>query len=126
MEASLKLKEITYINCSAYPAGELKHGTLALVDNNTLVIAYLTNAKYTEKILSSISEIKTRGGKVLFVSNQGKCKLADYYYKLPNDTVEELALYSIIPLQKLAYYTSLYLNKNPDKPRNLAKSVTVA
>ncbi|MGN1227078.1 MAG: SIS domain-containing protein, partial [Christensenellales bacterium] len=126
MEASLKLKEITYINCSAYPSGELKHGTLALVDNNTLVIAYLTNAKYTEKILSATSEIKTRGGKVLLISNQGKCKLADYYYKLPNDSVEELALYSIIPMQKLAYYTALHLNKNPDKPRNLAKSVTVA
>ncbi|MBQ8749578.1 MAG: glutamine--fructose-6-phosphate transaminase (isomerizing) [Clostridia bacterium] len=128
MEASLKLKEITYINSSAYPSGELKHGTLALVDNETLIIAYLTNANYTDKMISALSEVKARGGKVLLLSNQTLPKaLVDYSIKLSsgNSSINML-LYSIIPMQKLAYYTAIKLNKNPDKPRNLAKSVTVA
>lgn len=127
MEASLKIKEITYINCCAIPAGELKHGTLALIDNKTLIIAHLTNPNYKDKILSAISEVKARGAKVLLVSSIScKNKDIDYFYKLPNDSKLSLLLYSIIPMQKLAYYTSILLGKNPDKPRNLAKSVTVA
>lgn len=127
MEASLKLKEITYINCSAFPAGELKHGTLALVDEETLVIAYLTNGKYAEKVISTLSEIKARGGKVLAISSQElPASLVDDCYKLPKcaNSINAL-LYSIIPMQKVAYYTALELGLSPDKPRNLAKSVTV-
>ncbi len=127
MEASLKLKEITYINCSAFPAGELKHGTLALVDNSTLVIAYLTDPKYIDKMLSTINEINARGGKVIAITSENLPQnLCSLIYKLPDkiDSINAM-LYSIIPMQKVAYYTSIALSYSPDKPRNLAKSVTV-
>ena len=126
-EASLKLKEITYINSSAHPSGELKHGTLALIDENSLVVAYLTNSNYIEKMQSAICEIQTRGGRVLLVTNQLGLDLnADFNFNLYDDSEISTILYSIIPMQKISYYSALLLNNNPDKPRNLAKSVTVA
>jgi glutamine---fructose-6-phosphate transaminase (isomerizing) len=122
-EGSLKLKEITYINCSAFPSGELKHGTLALIDNQTLVIVFLTDKENIDSIQASINEIKSRGGKIMLISCF-KIKNYDYYLSIPNiESYNDFI--SIIPAQKIAYYVSKLKNINPDKPRNLAKSVTV-
>lgn len=125
-EASLKLKEISYINCSAWPAGELKHGTLALIDENAICFVILTNKKYLSKIESSISEIQARGGICYLITQLDlDNQIADYIIKLPKFDYKELTITSIIFFQLLAYYTSVEKGLNPDKPRNLAKSVTV-
>ena len=126
-EASLKLKEITYINCMAISAGELKHGSLALIDGSTLVIVICTNGLIKEKINSNIEEILARGGKVALFTifeKEDFCDV-DYYFKLKNYNDEFNLISSIIPFQQLAFYVSLEKGYNPDKPRNLAKSVTV-
>lgn len=125
-EASLKLKEISYINCSAFAAGELKHGTLALIDSNSICFIVLTNPKFLSKVEASISEIRARGGKCYLVTQLDINEdVSDYIIKLPNFNSGEIALTSIIFFQLLAYYTSALKGLNPDKPRNLAKSVTV-
>jgi len=127
MEASLKLKEISYIMSESYPAGELKHGTLALIDSNSLSVIISTNKDMLPKILNTIDEIKSRGGKTLIVSQFEELKnSADIFIKLPYLKNEKLyAITSIIPLQLIAYYSCCLKGFNPDKPRNLAKSVTV-
>ena len=125
LEASLKLKEITYINCFAIASGELKHGTLALIDKNSLVIAICTQEKIKDKLISNLEEIEARGGKIMLVSN---FDIRDENYltlKLPNSFPLLMPIVSIIPLQFLALKSSEKLGYNPDKPRNLAKSVTV-
>ena len=128
-EGALKLKEISYIMCESYPAGELKHGTLALVDESSLSIILSTNTKMIDKLNNTIEEIKARGGKVLIISpfnNYLTNKNIDHYITLPKIQNEKYyCLSSIIPLQLLAYYSSILKGNNPDKPRNLAKSVTV-
>lgn len=123
LEASLKLKEISYINSIAIPAGELKHGTLALVDENTLVIAISTEKNVREKLLSNLEEIRARGGEVVLVSNFS-CK---DYIKIPLQAMHEnfMPIVSIISLQFFALRMCEKLGYNPDKPKNLAKSVTV-
>ena len=126
-EASLKLKEITYINCIAISAGELKHGSLALIDESTLVIVICTNEMIKEKINSNIEEIQARGGKIALFTifeKEDFCEV-DYYFKIKNLNDEFNLISSIIPFQQLAFYVSLEKGYNPDKPRNLAKSVTV-
>lgn len=126
MEGSLKLKEISYINCSAFPAGELKHGTIALVDDNTLVIAIVTDPKVKTKMESALNEVKARGAKTLLITNLSiKEELTDYIYRLPCMNEYDAQIISCIPLQLLAYYVSIHKGFNPDKPKNLAKSVTV-
>ena len=126
MEGSLKLKEISYINCSAFPAGELKHGTLALVDNKTLVIAIITDEKVKAKMESALNEVKARKAKTLVITNLSiKDSLIDYQYTLPKFDTVDSQIISCIPLQLLAYYVSTQKGINPDKPKNLAKSVTV-
>ena len=129
LEAGLKLKEITYINCISIPSGELKHGTLSLVDKESLVFVICTQKKLLSKNLASASEIKSRGGKIVFVTNQNiqkeDAKNLDIIIKLPNSPYYLASNLSIIPFQLLAYKTCLKLGQNPDKPRNLAKSVTV-
>ncbi len=126
MEGSLKLKEISYINCSAFPAGELKHGTLALVDNKTLVIAIITDEKVKAKMESALNEVKARKAKTLVFTNLPiKDSLIDYQYTLPKFDTIDSQIISCIPLQLLAYYVSTQKGINPDKPKNLAKSVTV-
>ena len=127
LESSLKLKEISYIHSEAYPAGELKHGTISLIDNNTFVFAFLTQQVIKEKTLSNIEEIISRGGKVILLT-QFKLNNTNSFYKvikLPNLDEFYIPLVSVIYMQQIAYYTSLKLGNNPDKPRSLAKSVTV-
>ncbi|MEG1752100.1 MAG: glutamine--fructose-6-phosphate transaminase (isomerizing) [Clostridia bacterium] len=118
-EASLKIKEIAYINCLALPAGELKHGTLALIDDKTPVIIICTNNSYVSKCKSTKEEIEARGGKVLFVSQFETEPL------LQNFDHEFMPIPSIIPFQLSALKLSVLKGLNPDQPRNLAKSVTV-
>ena len=126
MEGSLKLKEITYINSSAIPAGELKHGTLALVDKKTLIVLVATDEQTKPKIESALNEVKARGAKTLVFTNLNvKQELCDYIFRLPKLDTISMQLVSSLPLQLLAYYVSAKKGINPDKPKNLAKSVTV-
>jgi len=127
-EGSLKLKEISYIHAEAYAAGELKHGTLALVTEETPVIALATQRALYEKTLSNVIEVKARGARVIgftFEGNHDFDKVVDEIFYLP-ETVNELApIITVIPLQLLSYYVSVARGNDVDKPRNLAKSVTV-
>ena len=124
MEASLKLKEITYINCFAIASGELKHGTLALIDKDAVVIAICTQEKIKTKLLSNLEEIKARGGKVIVVSQFDDFK--DFScVKLSKFDELFMPIVSVIPMQFLALKICELFGYNPDKPRNLAKSVTV-
>lgn len=125
LEAALKMKEICYINCSGLAAGELKHGTLALVDKDTLIIVISTQRRLKEKIESNIQEIKAREGKVLLISNFEHDVNVDKKLMLPTFDEFLMPLISIIPTQFLALAYAEHLGNNPDKPRNLAKSVTV-
>ncbi|OPL07357.1 MAG: glutamine--fructose-6-phosphate aminotransferase [delta proteobacterium ML8_F1] len=128
LEASLKLKEISYINSFAIQAGELKHGTIALVQEDTLVVAIATQDKLFEKTLSNIREVKARGAYVLAVAKAGNeeiLKVADEVIFVPEASDHLMPVLSIIPLQLFAYYVSLARGNDVDKPRNLAKSVTV-
>ncbi len=128
MESSLKLKEISYIHSEALPAGELKHGTIALIEKGTLVVAMSTQSALKEKLASNIKEVKARGAQVMLISSEDTEKTMDGVDEvLPLPKVEdELApLISVIPAQLFAYYCSTLRGYDPDKPRNLAKSVTV-
>ena len=126
LEASLKLKEISYIHSEAYPSGELKHGTISLIDSNTFVFAFLTDKKLIEKSVSNVNEIISRGAKVILVS-QYNLNLSGAYknIKLKQFADYFMPLNVIIIMQLIAYHVSLLLGLNPDKPRALAKSVTV-
>lgn len=128
LEGALKLKEISYIHAEAYAAGELKHGTLALITEKTPVIALATQRELYDKTLSNIIEVKARDAKVIgftFEGNSSFEKTVDKVFILP-DTVNELApILTVIPLQLLSYYVSVARGNDVDKPRNLAKSVTV-
>lgn len=125
LEGALKLKEIAYINCLGIAAGELKHGSLALVDDDTLVIAISTMQELKEKIESNIREVQARGAKVLLVSQLEHNIDVDFIIKLPRFEQHLMPIVSIVPLQMLALEFCVRLGLNPDKPRNLAKSVTV-
>lgn len=128
-EGALKLKEVSYINCQAMPSGELKHGTLALIDNKSLVITIITDKKLLKKSINNACEIKSRGGKLIlftcFKISLDFKNVFDYIVKIKPTLDEFMCLQSIIPLQKLAYFIALQKGNNPDMPRNLAKSVTV-
>lgn len=126
MEGSLKLKEISYINCVAYQAGELKHGTISLIEKDTPVIAISTDESLMEKTISNIKEVKARGAKVIFMTNSDI--EGDFYdYKITVPKINELlqSIITIVPLQLLAYEVAKLNDCDIDKPRNLAKSVTV-
>ena len=125
-EASLKLKEISNIHSEALYAGELKHGTLALIDENTVVIVIATQKELLEKTINSVYEIKARGAKVIMLTQfEVSIDAVDILVSLPQTDQLLMAEVSIYPLQMLAYKTALYKGLDPDKPRNLAKSVTV-
>lgn len=129
MEGSLKLKEISYIHSEAYAGGELKHGTIALVEEGTLVVAVLTQGDLIEKALSNVKEVTSRGAVVMVVT-QEKYKdlvkdVADKIVTVPDAIDFEATITSIIPMQIFAYYMSVQKGCDVDKPRNLAKSVTV-
>lgn len=128
MEGSLKLKEISYIFSEAYAAGELKHGTIALVEDGTLVFALATQDRLFEKSVSNMKEVKARGAHVIAVAKEGNReveKVADRVIYIP-DTLDLLTpVLTVIPLQLFAYYIAVARGCDVDKPRNLAKSVTV-
>lgn len=128
MEGSLKLKEITYIHAEAYAAGELKHGTLALIEENTPMIALATQRDLLDKMVSNIKEVKARGANVTAVAMAGNKeveKVADHVVYIPATHPLLAPVLAVVPMQLLAYYTSLARGCDVDKPRNLAKSVTV-
>ena len=128
LEASLKLKEITYIHSDAYAAGELKHGTISLIEENTLVIGILTQPELVEKTLSNMEEVFSRGATLLAVDMSGDervKKTAKNTISLPKVDPHFAASVAVIPLQLFAYYVSMAKGLDVDKPRNLAKSVTV-
>lgn len=128
MEASLKLKEISYIHSEAYAAGELKHGTISLIEEGTLVAAVVTQKELYQKTISNMVEVKSRGAFVLAITNEGNLdieKAADYVLYIPETNKYFTNSLAIIPLQLFAYYISLGRGCDVDKPRNLAKSVTV-
>jgi glucosamine--fructose-6-phosphate aminotransferase (isomerizing) len=123
-EAALKLKEISYVQTEGFAAGELKHGTISLIEEGTPVIAMITQSKTAGLVRSNVAEVQSRGANAVIIASQDLAK-ADDAFVLPN--VEELLmpLVSVIPSQLLAYYATLDRGQNVDRPRNLAKSVTV-
>jgi len=128
LEGSLKLKEISYIHSEAYAAGELKHGTLALIEDDIPVIALATQHELLEKTVSNIKEVKARGANVLGIAVEGETELqksVDSTFIIPKTLDLLTPALSVIPLQLLSYYASLARGNDVDKPRNLAKSVTV-
>ncbi len=128
MEGSLKLKEISYIHSEAYAAGELKHGTISLIEEGTLVAAVVTQEELYKKTISNIVELRSRGAFVLAVTNTGNReieKAADYVIYIPQTNRYFTNSLAIIPLQLFSYYVSVGKGCDVDKPRNLAKSVTV-
>ena len=125
-EGSLKLKEISYIHSESYPAGELKHGSIALIENGVTVVGVMTDKDLVKKTVSNIQEVITRGAKTLIISNQNIDKsMFDTVIDIPETNCFVSPILSIIPLQLLAYHISKEKGLDVDKPRNLAKSVTV-
>lgn len=128
LEGALKLKEISYIHAEGYPAAEMKHGPIALIDDEMPVVVIATKGASYEKVISNIQEVKARKGKVIAVVTEGDTaakEMADYVIEVP-ETDEKLApLISVVPLQLLAYHIAVLRGCNVDQPRNLAKSVTV-
>jgi glucosamine--fructose-6-phosphate aminotransferase (isomerizing) len=128
LEGALKLKEISYIHAEGYPAAEMKHGPIALIDENMPVVFIAPKDEIYEKIVSNIQEVKARKGKVIAITDIGNNELdelADHVIKIPETIPILNPILSVIPLQLLAYFTARELNRDIDKPRNLAKSVTV-
>ena len=128
MEGSLKLKEISYIHCDAYAGGELKHGPIALIDKGTAVITLLTQEALKDKMISNVREVSTRGGNIFAVVNEGdetSKEVVDSLVYIPK-TIDLLTpMISVVPLQLISYYVAKQKGCDVDKPRNLAKSVTV-
>jgi len=128
LEGALKLKEISYIHAEGYPAAEMKHGPIALIDKNMPVVVLAPNSQHYEKVLSNIEEVKTRKGRIIAIVTEGDTEmknLAEYIIKIPN-TVEALSpILTVVPLQLLAYHIAVMRGCDVDQPRNLAKSVTV-
>lgn len=128
LEGALKLKEISYIHAEGYPAAEMKHGPIALIDASMPVFVIATRKGHYEKVVSNIEEIKSRSGKIIAIVTQGDVevkKLADHVIEVPDTLEPLLPLLTTIPLQLLSYHIAVLLEKNVDQPRNLAKSVTV-
>ena len=128
MEGSLKLKEVSYIHSEAYAAGELKHGTISLIDQGTLVIGILTQDDLYEKTISNLVECKSRGAYIMGLTSCGKYSTedsADFSVYVPRIDQHFIGSLAVVPLQLLGYYMSVSRGLDVDKPRNLAKSVTV-
>ncbi len=128
LEGALKLKEISYIHAEGYPAAEMKHGPIALIDEHMPVVVIAINSNHYAKVVSNIEEIKARKGKIIAVVTKGDTivrELADYVMEVPKTPETLTPLVTTIPLQLLSYHIAVMLNKNVDQPRNLAKSVTV-
>jgi glucosamine--fructose-6-phosphate aminotransferase (isomerizing) len=128
LEGALKLKEISYIHAEGYPAAEMKHGPIALIDEHMPIVVLATRKGNYEKVVSNIQEVKARGGRLIAIVTEGDKtvkELADYCIEIPACFEELMPLLSIIPLQLLSYHIAVMRNCNVDQPRNLAKSVTV-
>ena len=128
LEGALKLQEISYIHATGYPAGEMKHGPIALIDKKTPVVAIAPASSVYEKMLNNIEEVKARGGRVIAIATEGDRKikrLADYVFYIPEVPEELSPMLVALPLQLLAYHIAVLNGRDVDKPRNLAKSVTV-
>jgi len=128
MEGSLKLKEISYIHSEAYAAGELKHGTISLIEDNILVVALATQSALYGKTVSNIVEVKSRGAFVFGITSYGNYTMedvADFTVYVPKTDDLFMTSLAVIPMQLFAYYVSVAKGLDVDKPRNLAKSVTV-
>jgi len=128
LEGALKLKEISYIHAEGYPAAEMKHGPIALIDEHMPIVVLATRKGNYEKVVSNIQEVKARGGRLIAIVTEGDKtvkELADYCVEIPACFEELTPLLSIIPLQLLSYHIAVMRNCNVDQPRNLAKSVTV-
>jgi glucosamine--fructose-6-phosphate aminotransferase (isomerizing) len=128
LEGALKLKEISYIHAEGYPAAEMKHGPIALIDENMPIVVIATKFEHYDKIVSNIQEIKSRKGKIIALVTEGDDQvknIADHYIEVPSSLELLSPLLTTIPLQLLSYHIAVLLDKNVDQPRNLAKSVTV-
>jgi glucosamine--fructose-6-phosphate aminotransferase (isomerizing) len=128
LEGALKLKEISYIHAEGYPAAEMKHGPIALIDNEMPIVVIATRKDNYEKVVSNIQEVKARGGRLIAIVTEGDIEvkeITDYCIEIPKCFREISPLLTIIPLQLLSYHIALMRNCNVDQPRNLAKSVTV-
>jgi glutamine---fructose-6-phosphate transaminase (isomerizing) len=128
LEGALKLKEISYIHAEGYPAAEMKHGPIALIDENMPVVVVATKDDTYEKIISNIQEIKARKGNVIAIVTEGDeiiKKMADYVLEVPDTLAAFSGLLAVIPLQLLSYHIAVLRGCDVDQPRNLAKSVTV-
>lgn len=128
LEGALKLKEISYIHAEGYPAAEMKHGPIALIDENMPVVVLAPHTQHYEKVLSNIEEVKTRKGRIIAVVTEGDTeisKLAEYVIRIPATEEPFTPILSVIPLQLLAYHIAVMRGCDVDQPRNLAKSVTV-
>jgi len=128
LEGALKLKEISYIHAEGYPAAEMKHGPIALIDDDMPVVVIATNESAYEKIVSNIQEVKARKGNLIAIVTEGDTQIkemADHIIEIPKTSEEFTPILSVIPLQLLAYHIAVYRGCNVDQPRNLAKSVTV-
>jgi glucosamine--fructose-6-phosphate aminotransferase (isomerizing) len=128
LEGALKLKEISYIHAEGYPAAEMKHGPIALIDEEMPVIFIATKDPIYDKVISNIEEVKARKGKVIALATEGDehiSELADHVIYIPDTAPELVPILAAVPLQLLAYFIALKLDCNVDQPRNLAKSVTV-
>ena len=128
LEGALKLKEISYIHAEGYQDAEMKHGPIALIDENMPIVVIATKFEHYDKIVSNIQEIKSRKGKIIALVTEGDDQvknIADHYIEVPASLELLSPLLTTIPLQLLSYHIAVLLNKNVDQPRNLAKSVTV-
>ena len=128
LEGALKLKEISYIHAEGYPAAEMKHGPIALIDVQMPVVVVAVNSNHYDKVVSNIEEIKARKGRIIAVVTEGDTvikALADSIIEVPKTTEVSSPLVTTIPLQLLSYHIAVMLGRNVDQPRNLAKSVTV-
>ena len=128
LEGALKLKEVAYIPCMAYPAAEMKHGPIALLDARTPVVVVVPDDVMRDKILSSVQEVRARGARVIVVHTEGDeaaKRLADVSIPVPRSSTLISPLFTVLPLQLMAFRAGLALGRDIDRPRNLAKSVTV-
>ena len=126
LEGSLKLKEISYIHSEGYASGELKHGPIALIEDDTTVVSVITNEDLVEKSISNVQEVATRGAKTFIITNQNvDTSRFDYVVEIPKVNSLISPALSVVPLQLFSYYISKEKGLDVDKPRNLAKSVTV-
>ena len=128
LEGALKLKEISYIHAEGYPAAEMKHGPIALIDEQMPVVVIATKKGHYEKVVSNIQEIKSRKGRIIAIVTEGDetvKELADHVIEVPETSESLSPLLTTIPLQLLSYHIAVMRGCNVDQPRNLAKSVTV-